>query len=65
MEVIAPVHHALLACGSWRLASLPPFACRQTGFNGKLDSMANWIQWQTGVQSGHPTIFGSPFLMWQ
>ena len=42
MEVIAPVHHALLACGSWRLASLPPFACRQTGFNGKLDSMANW-----------------------
>ena len=42
MEVIASVHHALLTSGSWRLASLPPSACRQTGFNGKLDSMANW-----------------------
>ena len=48
MEVIVPVPQALLAFGSWRLASLPPSACRQTGFNGRLDSMANWIQWQTG-----------------
>ena len=48
MEVIVPVPQALLAFGSWRLASLPPSACRQTGFNGRQDSMANWIQWQTG-----------------